>query len=235
MKISLSIIIPILNEENNIKILTNKIIQNLKKIKYEIIFVDDNSTDGSKKILFKLKKKYKFFRPIFRNKNRDLSQSCFDGIKKAKYENILIMDGDLQHNPKYIKKMLIELNKKKLDVVIGARRLLEGKNKGLSEVRRYVSIILIYFFKIFKIQTVDPMTGFFIFKRKIFFLNKKNLYGHGFKILADILINSKKDLKSKDIFIRFDRRYDSRSKMNYKVVYILIKFYFFSLAKKFFN
>ena len=79
------------------------------------------------------------------------------------------------------------------------------------------------------------MTGFFIFKRKIFFLNKKNLYGHGFKILADILINSKKDLKSKDIFIRFDRRYDSRSKMNYKVVYILIKFYFFSLAKKFFN
>ena len=124
MKISLSIIIPILNEENNIKILTNKIIQNLKKIKYEIIYVDDNSTDGSKKILFKLKKKYKFFRPIFRDKNRDLSQSCFDGIKKAKYENILIMDGDLQHNPKYIKKMLTELNKKKLDVVIGARRLL---------------------------------------------------------------------------------------------------------------
>jgi len=233
MKNRLSIIVPVYKEKNNIPILTNKIIFYLKKIKYEIIFVDDNSPDNSKKILLKLKKKYKFFKPILRYKKRDLTQSCFDGIKKAKYENILIMDGDLQHNPKYISKMLLELNKEKLDVVIGARELLSGKNQGLSELRRFASITLIFFFRIFKINTNDPMSGFFVFKKKIYFSNKKNFYGRGFKVLADILINSKKNLKTKDIIIKFERRYDSQSKMNFRILFILIKFYFYSLFKNF--
>jgi dolichol-phosphate mannosyltransferase len=81
-KIGLSIVIPVLNESNNIQNLTNKIIYNLKKINFELIFVDDNSIDKSAKILNILKKKYKFFKPIFRKKKRDLTQSCFEGIKK---------------------------------------------------------------------------------------------------------------------------------------------------------
>ena len=48
----------------------------------------------------------KYFNAIFRRKERDLTQSCCDGIEKAKYKNILIMDADLQHDPKYIPKML---------------------------------------------------------------------------------------------------------------------------------
>ena len=94
-KIGLSIVIPVLNESNNIHILTNKIIQNLKKINFELIFVDDNSIDKSKKILNFLKKKYKFFKAIFRKKKRDLTQSCFEGIKKSKIDNIIIMYGDM--------------------------------------------------------------------------------------------------------------------------------------------
>ena len=93
MQGKLSLVIPILNEEKNILPLTNKIIKNLKNINFEIIFVDDGSFDNSKQELKLLKKKFRFFRPIFRNKKRDLTQSCFDGIRKAKYRNILIMDG----------------------------------------------------------------------------------------------------------------------------------------------
>ena len=100
MNNKVSIIIPALNEEKNIQLLTKKIFKNLKKIKFEIIFVDDNSNDQSKLVLFKLSNKYKVFNPIIRKKKRDLTQSCFDGIKKSKYQNILIMDADLQHDPK---------------------------------------------------------------------------------------------------------------------------------------
>ena len=166
MSEKLSLIIPILNEEKNILPLTKKIIRYLKQIKYEIIFVDDNSSDNSKKKLNHLKNKYKFFRPILRNKKRDLTQSCFDGIRKAKYKNILIMDGDLQHNPKYIKKMFKIFITNKLDIVVGSRKLLQGKNKGLSEFRRFASIILIYLFRVFKIKTSDPMSGFFYSGKK---------------------------------------------------------------------
>ena len=160
MKGSLSIIIPALNEEKNIKPLTEKIIKNLKKFRFEIIFVDDQSDDGSKEILINLSKKYKFFNPILRKKSRDLTQSCFDGINKAKHKNILIMDADLQHDPKYIPKMFNEYQKG-YDLVVGARKLTSGKNKGLSEFRRFASVILIFLFKIFDIKTTDPMSGFF--------------------------------------------------------------------------
>ena len=235
MQNKLSLVIPVLNEEKNILPLTNKIIQNLTKIKYEIIFVDDSSRDKSRQILKELKKKYKFFRPILRNKKRDLTQSCFEGIRKSVYKNILIMDGDLQHDPKYIKKMLNIYNKYNLDIVIGSRKLLDGKNKGLSDTRRFASILLIYLFGIFKIETNDPMSGFFLFRKKIYHENKKFYFGKGFKILADFLINSKQNLKTRDITIDFNRRYNSESKMSFRVLFILIQFYLLSLMKKFFN
>jgi len=232
MSNELSIISPALNEEKNIEPLTLKIIEHTKKTKFEIIFVDDNSTDQSKKILLNLAKKYKFFNPILRKKKRDLTQSCFDGINKSKYKNILILDADMQHDPKYIPQMLRELNKGQ-DIVIGARKLTSGKNKGLSETRRFASIFLIFFFKIFNIQTKDPMSGFFLFKKDIYLKNKKRFFGKGFKILADILINSKTKLKAKDVPINFNRRYESESKMNTKILLILINFYIISLIKKF--
>ena len=232
MSNELSIISPALNEEKNIEPLTLKIIEHTKKTKFEIIFVDDNSTDQSKKILLNLSKKYKFFNPILRKKKRDLTQSCFDGINKSKYKNILILDADMQHDPKYIPQMLKELSKGQ-DIVIGARKLTSGKNKGLSETRRFASIFLIFFFKIFNIHTKDPMSGFFLFKKDIYLKNKKRFFGKGFKILADILINSKTKLKAKDVPINFNRRYESESKMNIKILLILINFYIISLIKKF--
>lgn len=230
-RINLSIIIPVLNESNNIEKLTYRIIKYLENYKYEIIFVDDNSADNSKAILKKLKNKYNFFNPIFRKKKRDLTQSCFDGIKKSKFEFILIMDGDLQHDPKYIPKMA-DLMKNNNDIVIGARPLVKGPNAGLSETRRLVSKILIYLFSIFRINTSDPMSGFFLFKKKLFKKNQKNLFGKGFKILADLLINSEKKLKTIDYFITFKRRYSDKSKMGLKILLILVQFYFFSLLKK---
>ena len=135
------------------------------------------------------------------------------------------MDADLQHDPKYISKMFNEFQKG-YDLVVGARKLTSGKNKGLSEFRRFASIVLIFLFKIFEIRTTDPMSGFFLFKKNIYERNKKNYFGKGFKILADIIINSKDNLQIKDIYIDFKRRYESNSKMNTKILIILIQFLF---------
>ena len=233
MSKELSIVIPIFNEEKNILPLTKKIIKTLKNYKFEITFVDDSSLDNSRKILKKLKKKYLFFKPIFRSGKRDLSKSCISGIKKTKYSKILIMDGDLQHDPRYIPSMYEKLNDNKLDIVIGTRKLFEPNNKGLSETRRYVSIFLIFCFKIFNIKTKDPMSGFFMFDKKIYLKNQKFFFGKGFKILADFLINCKQTLKTQDVDINFNRRYNSKSKMSYRILLILIYFYLKSLFNKY--
>ena len=78
------------------------------------------------------------------------------------------------------------------------------------------------------------MSGFFLFKKEIYFKSKNNYFGKGFKILADILINSKSELQTEDVYIDFKRRYESKSKMNFKILIILIQFYLRSIFKKLF-
>ena len=103
---SYSIILPTLNENGHIIKLINAIIKNFrnKKIRYEIIVVDDNSIDGTidtiKKELIKNNKIRLFVR---KEKKKNLANSINLGIKKSKYENIIWMDADFQHPPEYIK------------------------------------------------------------------------------------------------------------------------------------
>jgi len=230
-KYPISIIIPVLNEKQNLINLTNKIYKNTKGLKLEIIFVDDNSDDGSDKVLKFLQKKNKNFRYFIRKQNRDLTQSCFYGIQKSKYKIILIMDGDGQHNPKYIKKMLSILSSKKVDFVVGARKF-KNMNESLSFFRFYASKILIFLFNIlFKLKTSDPMTGYFIFRREFYYKYKKYFFGKGYKILADLIYSTPKQLKIIDYKIEFLKRHNEKSKMNLKVLLILIKFIIYKAIK----
>ena len=124
MKYKFSIIIPTYNEKKNLEHLINKIKKNLKKLIYEIIIVDDNSNDGSKYILKNIKSKNNKFNYFIRkNIKKDLCKSVIIGITKAKYENIIIMDGDLQHKPSDIKKFLHIFNRDNPDIIVGTRNL----------------------------------------------------------------------------------------------------------------
>lgn len=223
---AISIVIPILNEKKNLDKLCSLIIKNLDLNKFEIIFVDDNSNDGSDQLLKKLSKKNKKIRYIIRkSEKKDLSKSCIEGFRKSTYQNILVMDGDLQHDPKDIKKIVKTFFKEKADVVVGSRDLFNKKNEGLDLLRLITSkfLIIIVSLLLGKI-TSDPMSGFFLFKKKIFTENKNNLYGKGYKILADIIYSSKKDLKIIDYTIDFDRRKSGKSKMDIKILFLLINF-----------
>ena len=110
--LNLSIIIPIFNEAKNIKVLIPRIYNNLKNIKHkkiQIILVDDNSNDNIDEVFSKLKKNFKSIYLFKRKTNRDLSKSCILGFNKSTSENILVMDGDLQHDPKYISDLYFSL------------------------------------------------------------------------------------------------------------------------------
>ena len=220
-KFYFSIIIPILNEEKNIKELTYQIRRYSYKFKYEIIFVDDNSKDKSKKILSKLKVKYKNFNFYIRKSNNpDLSSSIILGIEKSKYNSIVVMDGDLQHDPKYLPKIFEIFKENKLDFLICVRDF--SKRKGLSLIRYFTSILLIKIInKLLNRKTNDPMSGFFIFRKQIFYKYKNKMYGKGFKFLFDLLYQKKK-FKTKDYKIVFKKRKNNLSKMNFKVLLNLV-------------
>jgi len=226
-----SVVIPTYNEKQNIAPLIKKIDKYLKNFFYEIIVIDDNSEDGTKLVLKEIKLSKKNFTFHIRKKKRDLSQSLILGIKKTKFNNIIIMDGDLQHNPKYLPKIVRIFFKKKIDLLVCVRNF--KKRSGLSIIRYFASLSLIFFINIFLGRRVsDPMSGFFIFKKKIYTSNKKNIYGKGFKLLFDLIYFSKRPLKIKEYMIIFNKRKNNKSKMNLKVIYHILVAIFYNMLMK---
>ena len=199
MNIRISIIIPTLNEEKNIFKIYYKIKKYLLDKNYEIIFVDDKSSDNTRYKILSLSNQYSNIRYIFR-KERNLSTAFLDGVNKAKGKYIVLMDSDLQHSPTDINQMLNILNNTNYDFVIGSRFL---KNSGYysvtikSKIRILLSKFFIFLINIlFKIRVSDPLSGFFICKKNSL-IDNKNLYKNGFKILLDYLIVKKKKIKNK--------------------------------------
>ena len=216
-----TIVIPVYNEAKNLKILIPKIYQELKNRKFEIIVVDDNSTDMTSKILKKFKKSN--FHHFIRKGERDLSKSCILGFKRSKYKNVIVMDGDLQHKPSDIKKLLYVYHKIKPDIIVGTRDLFKNKKHNLNIFRLYASRILILIVNLLLgNKTSDPMSGFFMFKKKIYIKSKKKMFKKGYKILLDLLYNKSKKIKVIDVKINFDSRMRGKSKMNAKIVFYLI-------------
>jgi len=226
-----SIIVPIYKEEKNIAKLIHKIKKELKKkISYELIFVDDDSLDQSKNIFNKFKNKnFKFY--TRKNKPRDLSKSVVYGFEKSKYNNLIVMDGDLQHNPKDILKFVKIFEKTKCDIVIGCRKLTNYKKANLNPIRFVFSRFLNYIFNfIFNHKISDPMSGFFLVKKEVYNKVKKKLILLGYKILIDIILSGRKEILIKEVKINFNVRDKGFSKMRLKIllqllIFILIKYF----------
>ena len=229
-----SIVIPVFNESKNLPLLINQIYKILKSKKFELIIVDDNSNDETKYIMKKIKKKnMKFF---IRKKDRDLTKSCVFGFEKSKYKNILVMDGDLQHRPIDILKLLKVYENRKADFVIGTRKLFEKKEHNLGFLRLSASRLLILIVNFFLgRKTSDPMSGFFIFKKKIYIDNKNKLFNRGYKILMDLIYTDNKKRAIFDVGINFDTRKKGISKMNFKILIYLINMIIYKFYGKIFQ
>ena len=226
-----SIVIPVYNESKNLPLLISQIYKVLENHTFELIIIDDNSSDGTFEVLNKIKKKN--FRFFIRKKKRDLSRSCVLGFNKSKYKNILVMDGDLQHQPKDIKKLLKVFQLKKAHIVIGSRELFTRKKHNLSFMRLSASRILIFIVNILLgNKTSDPMSGFFIFKKEIFIRNKYKLFNKGYKILMDLIYLDEKYQKIYDVKINFANRKKGESKMNMKILLSLIYMIIYKLYAK---
>ncbi len=106
--IDISVVVPVFNEEENLPILIPRLADVLNRLgdSYEVIFVDDGSSDGSRKILREMVLKYRFFRMIGLSENRGLSTALIAGMREARGEKIVTLDSDLQNDPEDIPKLV---------------------------------------------------------------------------------------------------------------------------------
>ena len=225
-KPTLSIVIPTYNEKDNIF----KILENLKTvlngITHEIIFVDDNSPDGTSTVVKDCMKNSPEIRLIRRIGRKGLAGAVIEGISAANAELVAVMDCDLQHDETKLLDM-IELfsRENSVDIVIGSRFTETGEisAKAFSKMRELGSkITTLIIKKVLNIASTDPLSGFFMVKKETFLRNSENLQTQGFKVLADFLATSGKNIEIKEIGYRFRNRIAGESKMSFLTALELI-------------
>ena len=134
------IISPTLNEKENIQILFNKL--TAINIEFDLLFIDDNSSDGSQEIIKDLAKKNRNVNYIFRSKKMGIGSAHKDGLiwsYKKNYKIIITMDADGTHDPKYIKFLIEEL--KNFDIVTTSRFLDKNLLKGWPLFRIWLTTL----------------------------------------------------------------------------------------------
>lgn len=229
-----SIIIPTYNEKKNIA----PIFRNLKKINYnfEVIFVDDASNDGTDKAIKDLirKNKKKNINFLLRNNiERDLSRSVMDGVAIAKFKYILVMDADLQHDFNNVNLLFNNIINSDFDIIVGSRFIKKKIDSNLGLLRTILSLTIIFIINLlFEKKFTDPLSGFFVVKKKIIKEYKNNFFCRGYKILFDILYNSKKNIKFKEIEINFKKRKFEKSKISLRILILFIQQLCFTLKKR---
>ncbi len=210
------IIIPVLNEEKNIFNIYNKIKKT--NIKTDILFVEDNSKDNTKKYILRLCKKDNTVKHIFRKNKLGIGSAHKDAIKwcyKKKYQTIISMDADGTHNPKYIKKLLFKSNKS--DMVITSRFKNPNALSDWPTHRKLLTYIRYWITKLILSIDYDSSGAYRCFKTKNIRMNdliniKSNAYDYFFE---SIYILNKKKYKINEIAINLPYRKLGKSKMTF--------------------
>jgi dolichol-phosphate mannosyltransferase len=210
----LSIVIPAHNEEDNLPTLIdeiNKVMFSLN-MKYEILLVDDNSTDNTEKILGDLRKKYDNLRSIHRKKNQGVGNSLKEGFREARGEIIITMDADFSHDPKDIPRLYKKL-KEGFDIVIGSRYIAGGTMESTMG-RLMLSRGFAIFTNFLGLRVHDATTGYRAQRKEV--LDRLNLESTGFEIHVEIPMKAKKKgFTICEIPIKYSKRKEGKSKLRY--------------------
>lgn len=213
--VQLSIVVPTFNESANLAILVEKISAALNDLNWEVIFVDDDSPDGTAAEARRLGQENGRVRCVQRIDRRGLSSACIEGMLASCAPCIAVMDGDLQHDERLLARMYETLNSEPLDVVIGSRHVEGGDAAAFSDDRAKKSELATRLSRMVVPETLlDPMSGFFMIRRDTFEACMRNLSGIGFKILMDLFASAPQPLRFKELPYSFGERHAGESKLD---------------------
>lgn len=215
---SICLVVPVLNERDNIEPLVVRVREALSDHAWELLFVDDDSADGTADEVRRISANDSRVRLILRIAEPGLANSCIQGMLSTTAELLCVMDGDGQHDPRYIPAMIAALSAEGADLASAARRL-EAANDSLGRGRTLLSktgnaLVRAATHR----HTRDPLTGFFVIRRKAFLGVARRLSNSGFKLLFDILA-SHPGLRHVEVPFDFQPRQAGESKLGPLVIW----------------
>jgi dolichol-phosphate mannosyltransferase len=220
---SLSIIIPTYNESQNVTKMLDTISSCLPPgTNAEVIVVDDNSPDGTGRIVEEYARKLRAsgsceIKVITRKDERGLSSAILAGIRASSGESVVVMDSDFSHPPETITKMIEELKKSDCDIVVASRYVKGGSITGWPFKRKLISKGATKIAqRSLGIKIKDPMSGFFAFRRHI--IRNVNFDAIGYKLLLEILVKAR-GARVREIPYNFTNRTSDASKLDTYVIF----------------
>ena len=211
----LTVVIPTLNERDNIEPLVDLLDAALDEVSWEAIFVDDDSADGTAERIREISRRDRRVRCLQRVGRRGLTTACIEGALAASAPYIAIMDADMQHDEKLLPRMLAILKSEPIDLVVGSRYIAGGGIGRWHGGRAKLSVFATHLSRIVcKAEIADPMSGFFMLRREVLEGSLRRLSGQGFKILLDILASAPRPLRLRELPYEFRERQRGESKLD---------------------
>jgi dolichol-phosphate mannosyltransferase len=213
--LTLSVIVPCYNERANVGPMVAALDAALAGLAWEVIFVDDDSADGTADAVRALARQDRRVRCIRRVGRRGLSSAVIEGALASSAAYVAVIDGDLQHDESRLPAMLAAFEAG-AELVVGSRHVDGGDTAGLSSPMRVrLSAAGIRLAQaIMKAKLTDPMSGFFMIRQTMFEQLARRLTGQGFKILLDLVLASPAPLRVVEIPYRFRPRSAGESKLD---------------------
>jgi dolichol-phosphate mannosyltransferase len=213
--LQLSVVVPTFNERDNVTKLFHKLEATLSGVAWEVIFVDDNSPDGTSEVVRGLARRDGRVRCIRRIGRRGLSGACIEGILASSAPYAAVMDADLQHDETQLPKMLALLQSGQAELVVGSRYVEGGSADSFDKQRAGASALATEVAKrVLRVGVADPMSGFFMIRRDRFEQLAPQLSTQGFKILLDIVATARGELRTVEVPYSFGSRLHGESKLD---------------------
>jgi dolichol-phosphate mannosyltransferase len=218
--VRLSIVVPTFNEAGNVEELLRRVRETLGPSGWELVFVDDDSADGTAALVRRIACVDPVVRCVQRVGRRGLSSACVEGMLASSGPVIAVMDADLQHDETILPRMLELIEQDQADVVIATRYAQSGSTGEWDKSREAMSRLATAAARIVIRQHVsDPMSGFFALRRDVLDLTVRRLSLIGFKILLDLLASSPRPLRLAEVPYRFRNRFAGESKLDEMVIW----------------
>ena len=213
--LELAVVIPTFNEEANVRPLLDRLAAALHGIPYEVIFVDDDSSDGTAATIRAIALNDSRVRLLNRIARRGLASACIDGMMATVAPYIVVMDADLQHDETILPRMLSKLKQGNLDIVVATRNAEGGSMGSFPTSRVWLSAFGRRLSKtVSHCDLSDPMSGFFLVDRRFLEEVIHSVSGVGFKILLDLVASSKRPVRLGEIPYQFAARIHGESKLD---------------------
>ncbi len=216
MTLDLAIILPTLNERENLAPLIYRIETALGPDGWEVIVVDDNSPDGTADEARRLARADRRIRVIQRIGRRGLASAAIEGFCATAAPFVAVMDADHQHDPVLLPLMLESVRKEGADVAVASRFTLGASTADWDNPER---VRLSGFAnglarRLTGVELTDPMSGYFLLRTDTALALAPRLSGVGFKILLDLLATSDTPLKVREFPLNFAARRSGESKLD---------------------